>query len=317
MTKLPSGGLLKNTKLKTFFLFVLLATLFWVLTKFSREYTATAGVNINYSNLPKATFLSEENLDKISFDLTKNGFEFFIYKLSNPSININVSQFYTDENSPVIVSRSQISKLIKSQMDADNVVNNISINELHVKLDKLKTKRVAVKPNAEFTFSEGFKQLDSLKVTPDSVTVSGPSNYLDSVEFVETVPYSEEKIDKSIATNISLQPLSNKYASIDPKEVELILDVEEFSQQEMILPIELVNAPSNMTVKLIPSSIKVSFNASLSKFKTITKENFKIVCDFSERNDGGNFMTPKVLFKPQGILDIELHTRQIDYLIFK
>ena len=73
-------NLFKNSKLKGIFFFLLLATVFWVLTKFSRQYTATAKATIHYLNIPEATQIKDDNLKKIDFNLTTSGFEFLYYR---------------------------------------------------------------------------------------------------------------------------------------------------------------------------------------------------------------------------------------------
>ena len=52
----------KNLKVKRFLFFLLLAAIFWVLTKFSREFTATMVAKIQYENVPENAALSEGNL---------------------------------------------------------------------------------------------------------------------------------------------------------------------------------------------------------------------------------------------------------------
>jgi hypothetical protein len=83
-----------NSKLKGIFFFLLLATVFWVLTKFSKQYTATASATIHYLNIPEATQIKDDNLKKIDFNLTTSGFEFLYYKFKKPIIDIDLKNFY-------------------------------------------------------------------------------------------------------------------------------------------------------------------------------------------------------------------------------
>ena len=82
----------KNSKVKWFLFFLFLATIFWVLTKFSREFTTTLQARINYENIPETAALSEKNINSIAFDLTANGFEILFYKFKKPTIDVEVGK---------------------------------------------------------------------------------------------------------------------------------------------------------------------------------------------------------------------------------
>ena len=106
----------KNSKLKAIFFFLLLATVFWVLTKFSRQYTATAKANIHYLNIPEETQITDETIKEIDFELTTSGFEFLYYNLKNPSIDIDIKKFYVEGEKNVIIPKVELVRLISSQL---------------------------------------------------------------------------------------------------------------------------------------------------------------------------------------------------------
>jgi hypothetical protein len=306
----------KNSKLKAFFFFLLLTTLFWVLTKFSNNFIAPIVAKINYTNIPNTTLLTENNLKELSFDISANGFEFIFYKLRKPTIEINVDSYYKENQKNVILSKEELTKLISIQLDKD-VVKNPSVDKLQINLDGIISKKIPVKGNIKFSYKNGFRPIDSLKFKPDSVTISGPSKFIDTINFISTKQVSENEIDTSFSISTGLALFKNKKVTVSPKEVEVSIKVEEFSQKEMTLNIMTVNVPPNITIKLIPKVVTISFNVSISDFQNITKNDFTLVCNYDERNKDENFMTPKLVKQPKGVFDIEFDTKKIDYLIFK
>lgn len=307
----------KNSKLKAFFFFLILAMVFWVLTKFSREYTATVFSKIDYTNVPETALLSEDNIHEISFDLTETGFEFLFYKLKKPTISINVGAYANNNSKEVIVPETELKKIINTQISAKVTVKNLSNTNLNIRLDSLISKKIAVVPNVDLTFKNGFKPVSGIKVLPDSVVVSGASEYVKEIDSVRTASFSEENIEKPIDVELKIEPFSDRKVTITPNTVKLQVMVDEFSQKEMILPIEVLNVPESTTLKLIPNVIKISFSVSLAEFKNIEETDFLLVCDFAERNKEENFMIPKLTRFPEGIVDIEFETKKIDYLTFK
>ena len=54
----------KNSKLKAFIVFLFLASVFWMLTKFSKQDVASVVTTISYVNIPQG-FILNENLGAI------------------------------------------------------------------------------------------------------------------------------------------------------------------------------------------------------------------------------------------------------------
>ena len=63
----------KNPKIKSFLFFLLLATLFWFLTKFSRDSEATLTTTLDYINIPDSVIVTNDNVKEITFDVSGNG----------------------------------------------------------------------------------------------------------------------------------------------------------------------------------------------------------------------------------------------------
>lgn len=307
----------KNSKLKAIFFFLLLATFFWILTKFSRHYTATATAYVNYVNIPNTTLLTDENAKEITFDLSASGFEFLFYKLKRPTIEIDVGRYYSSGMDHILLRKNDLVRIISAGLNANLTIKDLSVEQLRVQLDNIVLKKVPVITETDFSFKKGFRQVDSIKISPDSIMISGPSTYLDTINFVKTMMLSEKNLDKNILKNVAIKEYPTQKISFDPKEVTVSVKVSEFSQKEIVLPIEVINLPENTIIKLIPSVVTVVFNVSVEEFKEITENDFSLICDYAKRNIEENFMIPDLIKSPSGIVNMEFDTKKIDYLIFK
>ena len=313
-TKLKIG---KNSKLKSFLLFLLLATLFWFLAKFSKEYTATVSAKLNYTNIPANTLLAEGNNEEVSFDLFANGFEFLFFKLKKPTVDVPVSKYYEKGDITVHVNSEDFSRLVLNELNNNNDLHNLSIDTLIIKLNTIISKKVLVKPIVDVSFKEGFKQLGAFVTKPDSITLSGPAGALDTLSFIETIPIKVEDAEKQIKLTLAIKKPKHLEIQYNPTTVSATMEVSEFTQKRLQVPVLLKNVPSSVKIKLIPESITIVFNVSLEDFKEITAEDFSLICNYSDRNQAENFMVPKLTKFPSFIHDIELETKKVDYLIFK
>jgi YbbR-like protein len=307
----------RTIKLKTFLLFLLLALLIWVLTKFSKESTATINTNLVFTNLPSTVSISPNTPKDLDFNISANGFQFLSYKLNVPTIDIDISKFYEQGDTLILISNSELNKIINSQLDNYIQVSQISLDELWVDLDPIVTKNVAIQFISEIQYKEGYKSLGNVTLRPDSVGVSGPSEVLDSIRSIITETFVKKNVSETINGTLVLQNPKNSILVLSNETTEIQLIVEEFTQKRLSIPIEITNVPGDIELKIIPESIDVSFEVSLSKFNSISEEDFRIVCDYATRSLEENFMIPKLLTKPDGLHNIELQTKKIEYLIFK
>ncbi len=307
----------KNLKVKRFLFFLVIATIFWVLTKFSREFTATMHAKINYENIPETAALAEKNIKDITFDLTANGFEILFYKLKKPIIEIQVGKYYTKEKESFTISKNNLLRLVASNFNRNLAVKNLSIEQLEVHLDPIVSKKVRVVARRDITFKNGFKPVDSIKISPDSVTISGPSGSLKNIKIIETNVISLKEVEKNISETVKITKPSNEVVSVKPNKVEVKWAVAEFSQGQIVLPVEIINLPPNMEIKLVPKTISVSYDVSVRDYGNISKEDFRVVCDYSKRNVNENFMLPFLEKQPKNITNVMFEPKKIDFFIFK
>lgn len=307
----------KSIKVNMFFFFLLLAIIFWALTKFSKENSAKIEANVIYTNLPENYLLGDDNISSITFDITSNGFDFLVYKMKQPSVTVDVSKYFNDTNKKAIIPGDNLKEEIAEQINYSGMVRNLSKTELIIDLQGVQSKKVPVLVNAVITYKHGFKKTDTLLASPDSINVAGPKRLLDSITSITTKELVLQNVDKNISNRIALQDLP--YAELNSKTKNVIVKqtVKEFAQKKLVLPIKLMNVPANITLKIIPERVEITFIVPIEKFAAITAQDFEIVCDYKQRNSEENFLTPTLVSAPKEAKNIEMLTKKIDFLIFK
>ncbi len=307
----------KSIKINMFFFFLLLAIIFWALTKFSKENSAKIEAKLVYTNLPENYLLGDDNINSITFDITSNGFDFLVYKMKQPTVTLDVSKYFDDTTKKAIVQGDNFKEEIANQINYSGAIRNLSKNELSIDLQGVESKKIPVIIHAVIAYKEGFKKVDTLIASPDSINVAGPQRLLDSIASVATKQLVLQNVDKNISNKIALEdfPFSGLYSKT--KNVIVKQTVKEFAQKKIVLPINLINVPKEITLKIIPEKIEITFIVPIEKFASITAQDFEIVCDYKQRNNEENFLTPTIVNAPKEAKNIEMLTKKIDFLIFK
>lgn len=313
---IPENSKNKNPKIRSFFVFLFLAILFWSLTKFSQDTRTQLTTTIEFINIPPNVLISGNTQKKISFEVTGNGFQLLSHKLKKTPLKIDLEQYYKEGDSLMIVPFEELQKNSIKQFNI-STIDAISTSDLVIYLDKNASKKIPVHLRSEISFKEGFFQQHEITIVPDSITIHGPFEELDTITKVFTKIIKKKDLSENFQESVLLVPPKNKNISFSKSSVLVTLNVAEFSQMKLEVPIEVINIPEGINLKLFPDKIEIKFDISIHDFGTLKIEDFKVVCDFSERIEEGSVMIPKIVRFPDNLQHIELETKKVEFLIFK
>ena len=307
----------KNSKLKAFVVFLFLASVFWMLTKFSKQDVTSVVTTINYVNIPQGFMLNENTPEDFSFNVNATRFEFLGYVFKKPNIKIDVGAYFNESTNTATVDGAALEKLILKQVVDAGFVTQLSLPELILNLDQLSSKKVPVVSQVSISYNIGFDGLGARQINPDSITITGSRQMLDTIFSVKTTPLELLDISASFAQDILLQSWPTGAVSISPNNVIISQKVSEFSQKILMVPVTMINQPPQGNFKLLPASIRVAFNVPVAQFNEIVPADFTIICDYNTRDVEDNFVIPLVTQMPANITGVEMETKKIDLLIFK
>tara|TARA_R110000787_G_scaffold286385_1_gene404559 strand:+ start:34584 stop:35534 length:951 start_codon:yes stop_codon:yes gene_type:complete len=307
----------KKGKPKMFLLFLFVTTFIWFISKFSREYTSNLEAEIHYINAPHGVIVSEKNYDLVTFDFTTSGFDFLYYKINKPIVTIDLQKYIKEGASSFIISTSEFKKIITSQLKNDIIVNYVSIEKMEILLDKLKTKKVKVSLSENIQFKNGFKSIGEYEISPDSIAISGPTQYLDTLTEIKTELLELTNVNENIATLVNLNISNDTSISYSQERVKLVISVKEFTQKSLLVPVVVNNLPPDLSIKLVPENVTIRFDVSMEDYNKITANDFMVMCDFDKTNDQEDFMIPHLMKQPASIINLEIQENKINYLIFK
>lgn len=307
--RLPS----KN-RLHFFLFFVFISFSFWISTKLSNSYTIEQIFNIEWINIPESIVISENN-KKLNTSITASGVEIILYRLFDNDLKIDLTQanFELDYLSLNLENQKF---LIQQQLYSNTLLNQITPSLVKIKFSRLSEKKIPVIPKTRINLRAGYLTDSNVISKPDCIIVRGPKILLDSIYYAETIAYNQEDVYKSISKKINLSPIEGANFSKDFVDIEL--SVSRYSEKEFNIPIELINQPEGVKVKLFPPKTKVRATIPMSVIGNIRVSDFRLIADYNQILNG---QTQKLeLFiqkKPSGVKQIILEPNEVNYLIRK
>ena len=303
-----------KNRLHFFLFFVFISFSFWISTKLSNSYTIEQIFNIEWINIPESIVISENN-KKLNTSITASGVEIILYRLFNNNLKIDLIQanFELDYLSLNLENQKF---LIQQQLYSNTLLNQITPSLVKIKFSRLSEKKIPIIPKTRINLRAGYLTDSNVISKPDCIIVRGPKILLDSIYYAETIAYNQEDVYKSISKKINLSPIEGANFSKDFVDIEL--SVSRYSEKEFNIPIELINQPEGVKVKLFPPMTKVRATIPMSVIGNIRVSDFRLIADYNQILNG---QTQKLeLFiqkKPSSVKQIILEPNEVNYLIRK
>ncbi|MBT8272839.1 MAG: YbbR-like domain-containing protein [Bacteroidia bacterium] len=317
MTRLQRNFIIffKSRRLNIFLLFVVLALLFSVLTKLSRDYTQTISFQIQAVNVPEDKVIIKDSVHKLDISLTTYGFKLLRYYLTKPKVKVDIGNLDRTDEFYIWTENKEFSNVV-AQFDPKVKIETINPDTLRFKYDTNGVKKVPVVFNANIEFLPGYDIVNNYVLQPDSVKIIGPNILIDTIDVIHTNELKLENINTNISTRIGLEFPANDQLRLSERLVNVTAEVERFTEGSIEVPVILRNVPDDVKLKIYPKNIEVIFYANLSQYKSIASNSFIVECDYNEAlASNTTYLIPKITQRPEQVKNARLNSDRIEFII--
>ena len=300
--------LTRQNKFRTFLLFFLIAALFWLLMQLGKSYVYTFKVPVRYHNLPANYYKGFLPNDTLSVKLKLSGFKILHYKMSKPTLNIDIQKSgLLDKH---LWKTTKHLSTIQALFDENTHIISVLPEKLSLKIKAVHKKQVPVNPNVSITFKAGFKNKQKAVWQPDSLWLFGQPAILDTITQIRTKTYRFNKIDHDLDKKLIVKPI--KGVKFNTESIRYRLPVSEIIEDTLSLPVTILNKPAHTRVLLFPEKIKLKFKVFKEDYKRIKPEDFLVAVRYRYNS---KYWIPKLIKYPAGTFDFNFTPDKISYLI--
>ncbi|MFO8146074.1 MAG: CdaR family protein [Bacteroidota bacterium] len=305
---------MKKGPLKTFLFFLAFSAFVWIFVQFSKQYSEVVGFPITYVNVPKDKIILSDSPKSLELRLRDNGINIAFRKIFPKKLVIDISET-TEDGNKLVYDLEKQKQAILTQLNIDYDDVNFLQEDLTINFEQRTVKRLPIVPEIDLSFSVGYSALEGIKLEPDSVTISGPENILDTLQKVHTRSLKINNISKDVQGTIKLNTSNLEKLNFYRKEVEYSLRTDKFTEGKAVVPVELINVPENLNVVIFPKEVTVFYQVSLQQFDKIKPSGFKVVADFKKASNGDGYLLTQIAKKPQLVNNVRLNEQKIQFII--
>lgn len=304
-----------NREFLTFFFFLVLSTIFWLMTALNETYEREIGVPAYLVNTPKNVVVTSDMEDTVRVTVRDKGFALLAYTYGEGirPINVNFQSAITRQSGYGVVSSQELMKMINQRFSGSSKIVQVKPDRLDFHYNYGLSRQVSVKMSGHVVPGKSF-YLARTRFWPEKVTVYGSKQALDSLRFVKTVPINITNFNDTVLRTVALETI--KGVKIVPNTVRIGLYPDILTEENIEVPITAINMPEGKVLRTFPQRVTVNFIVGASMFRSISPEQFAVVVDYNEIIDHPSDKCSIHLREtPQGVRNARLKMTQVDYLI--
>lgn len=304
-----------NREFLTFFFFLVLSTIFWLMTALNETYEREIGVPAYLVNIPKNVVVTSDMEDTVRVTVRDKGFALLAYTYGEGirPINVNFQSAITRQSGYGVVSSQELMKMINQRFSGSSKIVQVKPDRLDFHYNYGLSRQVSVKMSGHVVPGKSF-YLARTRFWPEKVTVYGSKQALDSLRFVKTVPINITNFNDTVLRTVALETIRG--VKIVPNTVRIGLYPDILTEENIEVPITAINMPEGKVLRTFPQRVTVNFIVGASMFRSISPEQFAVVVDYNEIIDHPSDKCSIHLREtPQGVRNARLKMTQVDYLI--
>lgn len=282
----------------------------WVSVSFSEIYVTTIEVPVNFTDLPKNYSIGYSSIDNIYLQVKGRGWELAKLHLgSEKDFEVSVHRRagrYKSELKNFIDANSWLTSSFQ--------VLEIAPSQIEYSIERIGSKVVPLARNFKVDFKTGYGPTSKIKIDPEKVEITGPTNILQKIDTIKT----EYREFNDLADNVRLElPIEvPEGISMDIHECTIEFEVQKIVDKTFeSLLVETRNVPPNKELNLFPIKINVVLRGGINKLGRLTNDSIKAYVDYWKALKLSDKTLEPVIESPPFTSLIDIQPKKLEYII--
>lgn len=254
------------------------SVLIWAYVNLNLTYTIESSLPLQIKS-GKSQGISNEIPDNLDVVLKGKGWGLMKILISkNLVYYLDLTAFKKDTKIDLMQGVTDIINL-----PSDVYVMSINPSVIDVSFDNTITRMIKVKNNTSVQTKDGYTVIGGVKITPDSVRVSGASSIIMKIKFVQTENIVFKDVNANISKDVKLIDSLGNQVKIDPTVVNVSYKLELSAEKTFEdIDVNVYGVPIDKDVLIVPPKISISLRGGVEELSKLTPKDIKIGINFKQ-----------------------------------
>jgi YbbR domain-containing protein len=310
-----------NRDIFVFAFFLILSFIFWYLNSLGKEIEGDLKYPVRYINPPKDRVIADNPPSKLSFYLKGPGYSILKLKISGnlaPVVidfsKVTYKRIQGNNSMNCYIVSSGLIQTFTKQLGADFEIISIKPDTIFFTFARIISKKIPVVTDETVNTEWQYRLKGSVIYIPDSVKITGIRQFIDTVCSLSTNPREYNRLNKPATRTVPVS--TSKFFSISSGKVTMKIPVEQFTEAELTVPIEILKIPDSLEIRIFHDVITVKCLVALSDYSKVKSIHFNAKIDLNKMNMWSEKKLAEGLINvPSYVSSLRFAPENVDFII--
>jgi YbbR domain-containing protein len=285
-------------KTKKFWVALFIAIGLWVYASLNDEYQTVVAIPLVVE--PPAGRAIENILPhRVSVDFTGNGWYLFNYMYVNKMkrCKVNLDDVRKDDSIYVISSMD-----MQKGLDGINRIapQRFYPERINVKTGEIVEKEVRIVSDANIKLRDGFVLVGDIKTEPQTVTLIGNKNLIDTIRVWKTKNMQFDRVNSSFSHTVQVSDSLSSVIDIKPQDITIFATVQQYAEMTFNdIEVRIINGQLPPEHTISPQFFNVTLSGGIELLGKIKSSDISITVDYETLiNDKNGIIKPVITIPP-------------------
>ncbi len=309
---------MSRRKVQIFSLALLCSGMAWFISNLSETYTSTTTFMLKYTNAPDSLLLVDTSKQSIEAKLEASGFQFLGFNFKRKTLPINLATVQQKQKRHFIAQNDYRRQLEKELPNSIRLVELLDRDTLFFDFFEVYTKTVKINSKLQINLAQNYLLDGSAKITPETITITGPKNEIDTIKSLWTEAQNSEILSSDFSKTLKiLKSQDLVHTNFSTENVVVSGKVSRFSERILEIPVRVLNLPEDLKISTFPSTVPVLCQAKLDALKALNVTDFEVTANYNQINDSTKVLTVALTSRPGNIHSTRILKTEIEYILKK
>ena len=265
--------------IRTFMLFLLLATALWYGHAMQSVRNTHVPVFMQYTGKPGAIGLGEEGLpDTVMIEVRDAGARLNAYHRDPLHLTIDLRSYIHGDKGTIHIPSDVLRRSISDILQGTSKLVDTHPDEITCTYFTEQEKTVVLAFAGEISLADEYQMVGRPTLSRRSVKIYGQDKALNALDTIYTVAEEWTEVSDTVIRRLPLAIPKGMRADVDSVQVQVV--TERFTEKKMLIPLYVKNAPEGYKVRLFPKEVEVTVRLGMAHFAQVQPSDIRATCTY-------------------------------------